>query len=1814
MPNPRLLTTTVRSFTSNVKGQAGPSSFMQFGSIEQAMQYAKTFSSKASDEDLEKVRAAISATTDPEELRRLGASIPSMDEPGWNDISLRYLEHFTRASFSQNREDREALLAASDEDITFEPDGTRWPVMASDTLRKVRDDFAAQMEEKGEIGRIYAFNPENAAPRKIEPVPERNQRILADENNYDILTLGTGKRTPDGFFSLIPPDVTMIVDTRNYRENNHAPHFGTKQFLPAIADRGLKYEHLKNLSGKSKDPAYALQGKPKEFDWTALAASEEFRADYDRLKELASSGERILVISGDSDPRFGNRALLLGQHLEADGITVGHIDTDAQDNGRLRSHQDVIGAALGHVSIQGGGVLNVHFNSDRSYRLDEGVSLQRHSANSPAEERIISGNWNYGRKVDISVSPSPDAGFKSAFLENVENTDVTILVSIGKFDPVTKKMMGMAAGKFVTVNIHDRDLQLGEAAKLEYRTTKDLLSDPEYMDKVASDLRESISRNIARRTASNPMLNIDLSNLRVNIAGSHIARIANEMVINSAQEDLTGNDLSVMAEGGLHPETTAISQEEVNAFMTGVLSRLNAPHVGEEFGQEENAAFRVGHVRTYGETGVAEAAVVAAQSLAIESSVLAPHDWGVTIDNEDPVGLRVRDRALLCNVFHQGLKNDTTQEDLVEAVTQRNAERHQDEDLGVRPGLTDTQILILQRLGYENSDIVTISEIADARRMFISTDAELSEFLLDCAAGYGIPGAEFINPEVVEQRHHEVDDLVFRASEQGIGFITLNSPEYPENLHQFKDIIHHSFRDEVSVEKMDEDAAVDLLDKITRDGVIHTELIPEDVLKDGRVKVTKIPQTSMERRPAILWYKGNLDLLKTPTLSAVGNQTSIEEMIRDAKDEIYDRIEKRKFENGESYDVARPDQNLRPSELEELSAASEAADTITGAARALGTTMAGEDVTVVAPMENTTARIAMDEAVARGGNAIGFSAESLDSPEMADGRDGMVRKGSLVLSEKAPGEKTTRKDRQRARVFSTALGYTTAFIEGFVAAKPLSPFELASYSLFAPFVLMLAVPAKIEKIAAFKDRTEGCREAAGKGMETATTGDLKKIADAAKNNYGVGAEEKLSDNERRPDRGENEKENERVDLHPHQLMVPLIKYKRFNVFLVGEEYPDVREALKKKYGDKVRFASPGKAEKVYSNLEHMTVSFGGDEMEGFARYRGTQPQEAEPVITPMFYNEGDVYSLLDAPNTTTGLITKHQRLENGKLFEVMKKQALEMQREMQKAVGLTTARPYRFETADYLFIKSNSIEVRRGDDVRAKIYIAPNGEIRVSNQTSLTDDLQAHGVKQFPLFSSTNPIRDAEQAKTAMEDLKEAIFNLSKSEAQYNNPTDREQIDALNEEIKSGFYTPRTDNISNALVDVAEGQRAGLISDGLGDRIDNVEAFGRYSREMAKIEANITKMKADLKKSEDSLAASTRTLTEGNAGDAKLTAEERLELKAARQEEVASLEERCAGIRDVILKDTARLAYLTSHRRDILNAKEINVVNITPDGKTKGLEIDGLVFAQSNSKSLTQKQRDEAQQEMEKLQSRGKAGETEVSAQQQIRTATQTAQQYEEKRTAEEYRHKEEKKSEEAQATARKASSTDILSDIANDRVVVSVNGGKAIADKDLNILSPVYEELYTVQDMLVGQEASGKYKLLRPDGELLIPASVEKVAKGDGNTVILRKDGEFNFLDIPSGNLLSENWLPKVGGFRDGWSLVQAPSDGENAGKFNFIKADGKMMTENWFSEATEFNNGVAMVKRGDSEYKIGSDGCVLEVLARDESISKAPGGPGAH
>lgn len=1435
--------------------------------------------------------------------------------------------------------------------------------------RPLTDKFAAtSVTQARALADIIRGNGAEFSGEELERYFSKGERLpshpsLTPErlDGYDVYSVGLGRAEKADFFAMLPPDTDVVVDMRNYRINSHAEHFDYRNLVPSLEAQGLEYVWLKDLSGRGRVPGARIGGTDRDplVDYGAYAASPAFREALDQVKALVVGGKKVCIIGGGTDAAYDPRALLVGQELErTTNLRIAHVDDRSRDGSmRIRSQEEVVQAAIGRrAEIVGGDYLSLTFRSDRSYSLEGGVAVKEHDvARASAADRTISGNWNYANRIDIMEDGSargPVRAFSSPYRDtmaaNAEWADHTLVFAASPSDREANEAASVAHD-FTRIALYSKD---GSVSRED-------LEDPERIARAAQRIEERVSRSLVYRMRHGAAVE-DLMSLKINVAGSNMARIANTFVDDPVtEEEIGGRARRVLDRTGLKlDDQTGVGQEDVNRFVEAVLRKV-AEDAKTFGGEGEERPWNIGHIRTNGQTGVAEAASLAAQSLGIEGSILAPKGWLHTIDNETMRGMDVPDEAMFKNRFHQGLRHDVTMQNLQEQIETLDRRRMERED-GMQTGLTDRQVLVLYELGFDNGSIVDMIELARDNRVSVNGPADMAEFIAN-AAGYGIPGTKDVDEAMVDDAFRRAAEKQARWMEDGITFVTAASPYYPDNLRRFRE-------------------------------EIRTEYVLEPRNVDGEVMNIPVPVSVVVRRPALLWAKGDLSLLDAPAVSVAGSVSTSNDaagaarLLGSALSEA-DMPAVVSLSEGVGAEVAR-EAAMRGGRVVAVSGDGIVTeDRLARIDREIGEV--NERMGQISEADDE-----YDELLARRdglfAERVEAERESLEDPQQRVLQDDVVRKGGLVLSESEPGARAKKgSDRSRADKVSAALGYGCAVIDAAFSRNttPMSPVAMAAYTLYG--IYRFAYKAVQ---AASGDDAKAVKEGAGArdGKVITPSGEgFGEMVDEVREAYdasfrevpqeraavaeGVAPEEDAAVAEDGPRaeripsffeyffsgkdaQEEAEKAAAEETTAPaaelRQAPVRVVEYGGDRVYLVPDGQPRIVAALRGRFGDGVRIAPLSSEGAILRRLSHASVVVDGEEVPRFTGYAGTQVRVREPRTETLYFYRDRIYDLADVPNGTLGLEPKDVRERSAALWEDLLRGARGLQREFQRAAGVDADAQVRFENADHLRVGTTSVDVLRGDELRARVWLTDRGEICKRNfgRIASEDFQEYHETPAFDIFSDTDRVIAPEDVAHVLDEVRQALWERPALEVreEMESNLDRERREERREHLENAFLVPRADNLEIAVQDVAEARSHGLLPD--PDALAAADRVALFAM-AEKTAAADAKKAASAAREIDKVAKKISALPQGDEHEAeRTTLEDSMDRLVAERQSLF-----------------AEMADMEDLRRDLAHGRDVSVASRA--GKTMTLSLDGRMFT-LRTKPLSEEDRRKAVAALEEYEAR----------------------------------------------------------------------------------------------------------------------------------------------------------------------------------------------------------------------------------------------------
>src|SRR5204863_4311814 len=106
-----------------------------------------------------------------------------------------------------------------------------------------------------------------------------------------VYSIGHGTATAEDLIrTLVEAGVRLVADIRSAPGSRRNPQFGQSALRDTLAAAGIEYAHLPGLGGRRRPRPDSAHGGLRVAAFRGYAdhmASDEFRAAYDRLRELA---------------------------------------------------------------------------------------------------------------------------------------------------------------------------------------------------------------------------------------------------------------------------------------------------------------------------------------------------------------------------------------------------------------------------------------------------------------------------------------------------------------------------------------------------------------------------------------------------------------------------------------------------------------------------------------------------------------------------------------------------------------------------------------------------------------------------------------------------------------------------------------------------------------------------------------------------------------------------------------------------------------------------------------------------------------------------------------------------------------------------------------------------------------------------------------------------------------------------------------------------------------------------------------------------------------------------------------------------------------------------------------------------------------------------------------------------------------------------------------------------------------------------------------------------------------------------------------
>jgi uncharacterized protein (DUF488 family) len=157
-----------------------------------------------------------------------------------------------------------------------------------------------------------------------------------------LFTIGYGNRSLDQLIALLQANqVAQLIDVRSAPYSRFKPEFSRDALQAALQRHAIDYLFMGDTLGGQPDcPDCYTHGKA---DYDKIRSQSFYQNGIDHLHSLLRSTRRLALMCSEGRPEQCHRSKLIGETLNALGISICHIDEDNQP----RSHTEVINRLTG---------------------------------------------------------------------------------------------------------------------------------------------------------------------------------------------------------------------------------------------------------------------------------------------------------------------------------------------------------------------------------------------------------------------------------------------------------------------------------------------------------------------------------------------------------------------------------------------------------------------------------------------------------------------------------------------------------------------------------------------------------------------------------------------------------------------------------------------------------------------------------------------------------------------------------------------------------------------------------------------------------------------------------------------------------------------------------------------------------------------------------------------------------------------------------------------------------------------------------------------------------------------------------------------------------------------------------------------------------------------------------------------------------------------------------------------------------------------------------------------------------------------------
>ena len=1138
--------------------------------------------------------------------------------------------------------------------------------------------------------------------------------------------------------------------------------------------------------------------------------------------------------------------------------------------------------------------------------------------------------------------------------------------------------------------------------------------------------------------------------------------------------------------------------------------------------------------------------------------------------------------AYLLNPFHMGLGME-------ESVSRKKASEKEAKRLfaiqngrGVQPGLTPVQIRALsQKLNYSPANIQKLNAYLVSEGSFIYSSESMTSFLQYCENVLNIrrPGSNLSAAEV-EAALESATKLSSDELEQGIGSVSVVSDHFPSALKAWDgytkkeqvsgkrdeiDFVYVTDAEgrEVDGEELDEKALKDIAGK-RQTKKDDNDLTQEEIRNDTRVVHVEydsaaVPRTEeyIERKepsPSMLYFRGDLSVFDRPTVMLFGDGST---------------------EN--PLDCVR-------------SAVIRSVDVLNS-----------QGVSIVSVLRQGTDLIALREAVDRGNRVIAVLPEGFCQTKYNDLINDIVEKGGCVVSEVDP-------DSRRGMIYDAALVSERAERMAAVIGKHVLVIDAKAGRNGEPSRAYEGVcesatnGVSVLRYSGLTDRTDRYMVSGNEkllnenvNVQEVRSDTLEGITECMRMAWNVSPVQKEEEAREQMERKAVEvKKAERLkNVTVDKLDFYAVRNRDEQVFVVRDIYADVREVIRKTYGEDVEIVNT--IEEAEDRLYGNSIEVLGERVDTFDGWKGTQPLVDRPYRVPLIYYKDVIYTPTNAPEAAVG-VSDEVRTAHRAFFDRIAAAAVMIQKKTNEELGLQEGTPalriansrYFVKTPTEVVLYEGMGEDAEQDRVVAKVTIGHNGLLDVHNNFFSIE--RGEEAVLTPLKGRRDQV-SVSQVDDVVNSMYDAVFDITKREKEMYMGLDREKEEELKQNFESGFYKH-----SVAAIDAAEvlpyiGTTLFEVNGKEELSVSREEAMAILDKEMSSLIRQHGKLNASLKKAETALSEKVGSLEGAVDLEDDQYAEQSDNLESLRQDINIFAEDRN--------KVLNRMAEVEMARRRVALAEVIGVSVSAPDAKEVVLCVDGNAVTLDMSKLPAGAKRDA---ELKKASENIELIRTDILGRRKemrdvigkVEGSTRAVDKQAVDKMLAERRH--------AHLMDPVVTEDEVVESFRNGKSIIKREGLYTVVNRDLTFVSnpPVYyreiEQMGASQRILVRKD-NGKYNVINAAGRELFEKDCDVIREGQERIGEVCQDGKWFFVEWRTGcKPLSDMKYDEVRSFKDGfaavrmdrlWTFIEKPgndrsmttqlSEAELADRK--AKAEAGLPFTAFYDEVRDFSEGVAAV-----------------------------------